>query len=101
MNHRTRIFAMLALVLGGASHAMAADAPSDESKTPPSSQSESQPAPTVTGKWLNAQASGKQASSSRPSLSGPILDKVHQRYVNSFGYPIPERLTDAKAAPTK
>lgn len=49
-----------------------------------------------TRSWLQAQASGEQASAARPALSGPVLRKVHERYVNSFGTPIPERVGDSR-----
>jgi hypothetical protein len=38
--------------------------------------------------WLGAQASRKQASSTRQTLSGPVMSKVHERYVKSFGQEI-------------
>lgn len=39
--------------------------------------------------WLQLQGSGIAAAPERP-MSGEVADKVYQRYVNSFGRPIPE-----------
>lgn len=46
--------------------------------------------------WLAAQASGQQASAQPPTLSGPVLRKVHERYVNSFGQAIPDRFPSSR-----
>jgi hypothetical protein len=45
-----------------------------------------------THQWLTGQSSGKQASKQPPKLSGPVMTKIHQRYVDSFGKAIPEQL---------
>jgi hypothetical protein len=34
--------------------------------------------------WLGAQARREQASKNRPSISGPVMSRVNQRYLNSF-----------------
>lgn len=44
--------------------------------------------------WLQAQSSRAQASPVRQTLSGPVLSKVHERYVKSFAEPIPRKLND-------
>lgn len=53
--------------------------------------------PPVTGQqtnqWLELQRSGDQASTQRQPLSGPIADRVYQRYSDSFSHPIPEYYT--------
>jgi hypothetical protein len=42
----------------------------------------------ATRAWLGAQASRKQASATRQTLSGPVLSAVHERYVKSFAQPV-------------
>jgi hypothetical protein len=42
----------------------------------------------ATRSWLGAQASRKQASSTRQTLSGPVMSTIHGRYVRSFGLDI-------------
>lgn len=49
-------------------------------KTPPSTVQE----------WLELQRSGKSASEHRQPLSGEAMNKIHERYINSFGKEIPE-----------
>lgn len=39
--------------------------------------------------WLALQPSGSQASKYKQTLSGPVLDKVYDRYTDSFSRPIP------------
>lgn len=40
--------------------------------------------------WLELQRSGAAASEQAQPLSGAAMDKVHERYVKSFGHPQPE-----------
>ncbi|MEY2842388.1 MAG: hypothetical protein RI920_425 [Pseudomonadota bacterium] len=42
----------------------------------------------ATRTWLGTQASRKQASSTRQTLSGPVMSTVNQRYVKSFGHEV-------------
>ncbi len=42
----------------------------------------------ATRAWLGAQSGRKQASSTRQTLSGPVMSTVHDRYVKSFAQPI-------------
>lgn len=42
-----------------------------------------------TAQWLELQRSGKLASRTEQRLSGPAQTKVYERYINSFGTPIP------------
>lgn len=45
---------------------------------------------SATRAWLELQRS-KQAASEQPQpISGQAMDKIHERYINSFGKPIPE-----------
>lgn len=46
------------------------------------------PAGSQSRQWLRAQASREQASPNRPTLSGPTMKAVHERYVRSFTTPI-------------
>ena len=43
-----------------------------------------------TRSWLNMQREGAQASSQAQTLPGPVMDQVYQRYIKSFGHPIPD-----------
>jgi len=62
----------------------------------PTSMPPVQPAPTDTNAEAEqespvgkgAQASRKQASATRQTLSGPVLSAVHERYVKSFAQPV-------------
>ena len=54
------------------------------------------PEPTVpaarelpTERWLELQRSGQAASPQGQALSGPAMERVHQRYLKSFEHPIP------------
>lgn len=40
--------------------------------------------------WLDQQRSGESAGS-RPTLGGPELQRIYDRYLESFTHPIPER----------
>jgi hypothetical protein len=51
--------------------------------------------------WLSAQAGRKQASRTRQTLSGPVMSKVHERYLESFKRAIPDRLRDETNFGTK
>jgi len=39
--------------------------------------------------WLELQSSGKAASPQAQPLSGPAMDRVHERYLKSFSHPVP------------
>ena len=43
-----------------------------------------------TRQWLNMQREGAQASQQAQTLPGPVMDQVYQRYIKSFGHPIPD-----------
>ncbi len=45
--------------------------------------------------WLQSQASREQASPHRPTLSGPALRRVHDRYLRSFELDIPQQLRES------
>ncbi|CAG0979670.1 hypothetical protein MTYP_01685 [Methylophilaceae bacterium] len=49
-----------------------------------------QGAPSGTRAWLELQRSGQAASAQPQPISGQAMDKIHERYINSFGKPIPE-----------
>ncbi|MGH8497609.1 MAG: DUF3613 domain-containing protein, partial [Methylococcales bacterium] len=40
--------------------------------------------------WMELQRSGVAASLIRQTVSGPVAEKIHERYVQSFTHPIPE-----------
>lgn len=39
--------------------------------------------------WLEMQSSGKAASPHPQPLSGPAMNRVHERYLKSFTHPVP------------
>ncbi len=43
-----------------------------------------------TRQWLDMQREGSQASQQAQTLPGPVMDQVYQRYIKSFGHPIPD-----------
>ncbi|MBE0437126.1 MAG: DUF3613 domain-containing protein [Methylomicrobium sp.] len=43
-----------------------------------------------TRRWLELQRSGRAASSTRQTVSGPVAHEIHKRYVESFTHKIPE-----------
>lgn len=47
--------------------------------------------PSLTETWLKLQREGEQASVKRQTLSGPAMENIHKRYLDSFTRPIPER----------
>lgn len=48
-----------------------------------------QTAQSGTKAWLDAQRGGQLASAQRQPLSGPVMEKIYERYVKSFGQAIP------------
>ncbi len=53
-----------------------------------------------TRKWLELQRDGEQASTLPQPISGPVANKIYQRYQQSFTHPIPDTYTgdDADAS---
>jgi hypothetical protein len=49
---------------------------------------------TTSRRWLQAQGQHEQASLVQPTLSGPVMHRVHERYLKSFERPIPDKLGD-------
>lgn len=45
--------------------------------------------------WLQAQGNREQASANRPTLSGPALRRVNNRYLKTFEVEIPQQLRDS------
>jgi hypothetical protein len=43
-----------------------------------------------TRQWLDMQRDGSQASRQAQTLPGPVMDQVYQRYIKSFGHPVPD-----------
>lgn len=41
--------------------------------------------------WMDLQKGGSAASAEPQPMTGEVADKVYQRYVDSFGYPLPEQ----------
>lgn len=79
-------------------NAMAQEHSSAASASAPEVPQRLNPKPAIasgnsTKAWLAAQGSRQDASETRQTLSGPVLSKVHERYVKSFTMPVPERLS--------
>lgn len=58
------------------------------------------PAPAtgvITRQWVNAQGQREQASATRQTLSGPVMRRVHDRYLKSFETEVPTRLRDTES----
>lgn len=55
------------------------------------SRAQDEPTLTPTEIWLKLQREGEQASVKRQTLSGPAMENIHKRYLDSFTRPIPER----------
>ena len=39
--------------------------------------------------WLELQRSGRAASLQAQPISGPVMDRTHERYLESFTHPVP------------
>lgn len=52
----------------------------------------------ATRQWLQGQSGGEQASANRPTLSGPALRRVHDRYLRTFEVDIPQQLRESLPA---
>lgn len=52
----------------------------------------------ATRQWLQGQSSREQASATRPTLSGPALRRVHDRYLRTFEVDIPQQLRESLPA---
>lgn len=39
--------------------------------------------------WLELQSSGRAASLQPQPISGPVMDRTHERYLESFTHPMP------------
>jgi 3-deoxy-D-manno-octulosonic-acid transferase len=54
---------------------------------------DSQPGRSIgveTRSWLELQSGGAAASKNHQIVSGPVADRIYQRYLKSFEHPIPE-----------
>lgn len=102
MSTRQRLCTTLALVALlrltiGIAHAD--PLPTDGSQPPENAQMAA-PAPPIgvtTRQWVQAQGQREQASATRQTLSGPVMRRVHDRYLKSFEADIPTRLRDGES----
>lgn len=100
--HRLRaalgLLTLLPLALAqGMAHA---DTPPAENSVPPESAQTAPVAPATgvtTRQWVAAQGQREQASATRQTLSGPVMRRVHDRYLKSFETEVPTRLRDTEA----
>lgn len=44
---------------------------------------------TTTERWLEMQRTGQVASTQPQPLSGPAMERAHQRYLQGFEHPLP------------
>lgn len=44
---------------------------------------------TTVKSWLELQSSGQAASPQAQPLTGPVMDRTHERYLESFTHPVP------------
>lgn len=51
---------------------------------------------TATRHWLALQRDGRLAAGKPQALPGPVMEKIHERYLNSFTHPVPERFVSEK-----
>lgn len=49
----------------------------------------------ATRAWLQAQGHREQASTNRPTLSGPALRRAHDRYMRTFEVDVPQQLRES------
>lgn len=75
---------VLLLMLGGIS--LQGFAEPREEAMPNTERAETEP---VVKAWLELQSSGNAASEQPQSLSGPAMDRIHERYLKNFSHPIP------------
>lgn len=61
-------------------------AASEEETAPASENTHAQP---KTRAWLELQSSGEAASEQPQTLSGPAMERIHERYLKNFTHPIP------------
>jgi hypothetical protein len=59
----------------------------DKTQAVPDSEKAEQESPVKA--WLQLQSSGEAASAQAQPLSGPVMDRVHERYLKSFTHPVP------------
>lgn len=80
--------AMIAVLLLGLGAMVPAHAEEDAQQGAAQESAAQQPV-VAARDWLELQSSGAAASSQPQPLSGAAMDKVHERYVKSFGHPLP------------
>jgi hypothetical protein len=61
-------------------------------ETPDTEKPEAQPAVKA---WLDLQSSGEARSKQPQPLSGPAMERVHERYLKNFTHPVPPYLEHA------
>lgn len=98
--HRLRAAFGLLVLLPLAQGAAHADTlPADSlGQTESAQTTASAPATGVTTRqWVNTQGQREQASATRQTLSGPVMRRVHERYLKSFEAEVPTRLRDSES----
>jgi len=77
-----------------------ADTPPADNLVQPESARTAPSAPATgvtTRQWVAAQGQREQASATRQTLSGPVMRRVHERYLKSFETEVPTRLRDSES----
>ncbi|CAH1746296.1 conserved exported protein of unknown function [Thauera humireducens] len=92
-----RLIALSLLLSAGAAFANETGEPPFE---PEAALADTPSAGSAARQWLALQRSGAQASPHPQPLSGEVQQKIHERYVQSFSHPIPERLKQESAGTT-
>jgi hypothetical protein len=92
------ILAVSAALWAGVVAAADATPESSPESAPTAAQaSPSQAFGSDTRAWLEMQRSNAQASSTSEALPGPVMQKIYQRYVDSFARPIPDKFEQFSA----
>lgn len=97
---RTALGVLALLPLAFAQGIAHADTQTADSAAQPGSAQAVPPAPATgvtTRQWVNAQGQREQASATRQTLSGPVMRRVHDRYLKSFETEVPARLRDTES----
>lgn len=87
---RVFIFITMLMACSVFSHADEIESTTATNDAKPADEGKEQGTRSATRAWLDMQRSGQAASGRPQPLSGDAMDKIHERYINSFGNSIPE-----------
>jgi len=92
--------ALALLTLASAQVTAHAELPPADGNAQPETPQAAPAAPATgvtTRQWVHAQGQREQASATRQTLSGPVMRRVHERYLKSFETEVPTRLRDSES----